>query len=111
METSKADEAEGRASLAYQDESDDVRSLLSDDGRDFAAADANARENVNAQKRTPWARMMTRLGWGRPAEQLPYYALQQRGRAAQTKPRSRRGIGPCLRYFIAYVSSCVNHLC
>jgi hypothetical protein len=99
---SKADEAEGRAS--YQDESDDVRSLLSDDAADFATADANARENANTLEHTPWTRLLATLGWRRPAEQLPsYYALEQRGRVAHPKPRSRRYCGPCLRYFLAYV--------
>ena len=102
---SKSDEAEGRASLDYQDESDDVQSLLSDDGRDLVAADANSRENPESRKKTPWVRMLAALGWSRPTEHLPYYALEQRGRATHPKPRSRRCIGSCLRYFIAYVHS------
>jgi hypothetical protein len=101
----KSDEAEGRASLNYADESDDVRSLLSEDGADFVAADAqNSNGNAATQKNSPWTRMMAALGWGHPAEHLPYYALQQRGRPAHPKPRSRGCVGPCLRYFIAYAS-------
>jgi hypothetical protein len=99
--SSKSDAVEDRSS--YQDDSDDVRSLLSEDGRDFAATDANSREKADAQKRSPWMMVMASLGWSRPAEDLPYYALQRGGRSEHPKPRSRRCCSPCLRYFIAYV--------
>ena len=102
----KPEEAEGRTSLAYQDESDDGQSLLSNDGRDVTRVEMpNPRENPVSWKKTPWVRALAALGLRRGIDDLPYYKLQERSRTAHSKPRSRRCMGSCLRYFIAYVPS------
>jgi hypothetical protein len=108
--SNKSEEVAGRTSLAYQDDSDDGQSLLSDDGREVANADRiNPRGASELRKKTPWGRILGAFGFRRATDHLPYYALQPRGQPTRPKPRSRRRIGSCLRYFIAYVPSLIIH--
>ena len=91
----KSEEADGRSSFAYQDESDDVQSLLSDGAR--TPDPSTLRENPELRRKTLWVRVLAALGVTRATDHLPYYELQRR-----PKQRSRRCLGSCLRYFIAY---------